>query len=173
MEVIHYLNHTAQLFSAAADVVTTESTESAGILRSLSSARLFHASNLWSIASQKNEQTKYPYSRWSFCALPTTCGVGFSIDDVITSLKSTIETEKALQASSYESVWTSQHNVFDGIIKSSKTTVMLLERIISRLASDTAKTWICQNCFSYTEDRSQGCQCCGMGKNWLKSSGRF
>ena len=173
MEVIHYLNHTAQLFSAAADAVTTESTESAGILRSLSAARLFHASNLWSIANQRNEETKRPYSAWSFCALPTTCGVGFELEEVIKSLQSVIETEKALQTSPYEIVWTSQHHVFDGIVKSSKTTVMLLQRILERLTSDAAKTWVCQNCFSYTDNKNEGCKCCGMGANWFKPSSRF
>ena len=171
MEIIHYLNHTAQLFNAAADIISSESAESASILRNLSSSRLFHSTHLWGIVGQTKQDGVAP--AWHFSFLPMTLGLGNTVSDVIKSLTHVIEAEEALQHSPYVTTYPSQTPIFVGVIRASRVTVELLERIIQRLKADTDKYWVCQNCFVYTENRDNGCPCCGMGKNWLKPISRF
>ena len=174
MQVIHYLNFTSQLFSAAADIITTTSVESAGLLRSLSSARHIHAGQLWAIAGQvrhgdAQDNHKDFYPDWRFDQMPPAIGTGDDIGRVTEVLKAVIQTETALQGAPYVISWTNQNPIFDGIINASKSIVTVIQRVLARLEKDEAKIWACGNCWTFAQGSApDACPLCGVGKNWFK-----
>lgn len=178
MQVIHYLNFTAQTFSTCADIFTAESTESAGLLRSLASARHIHAAQLWAIAGQFRDEKDVSKPRrfwptWNFSAMPPAIGAGADITHAVEVLAATRETERALQVSPWSASWTNQHPTFNGIVNASKSVVMVLHRVLARLDKDEDKAWVCSNCMTFTPDKPDACPLCGVGGNWFKPSSRI
>lgn len=179
MNAIHYLNFTAQSFSAAADIITLTSTESAGLLRSLSSARHVHAAQLWAIAGQVRKGDaldghKEYYPNWNFTMMPPAIGAGMELSQVVDALRATIQTEIALQSTKFTISWTNQNPIFYGVINASKLVAVILELVITRIDSDQAKTWVCTNCYNFFPDKiPDACDLCGVGRNWFKPYARI
>lgn len=170
MEVIHYLNYTAQVFSACADAITTKSTESASILRAMCSARMFHVSNIYSVMYEvKNGKM----SRWDFTTFCDNMPFGHDADAAIKALRSAIDTEYMLYNSEFTTVWYTQDHVFNNVKNHSIICVNMLKNILERVDSDIqSKYWICQNCLCHTDSKTD-CVVCGMKENWMKPLERF
>lgn len=176
MQVIHYLNYTAQLFSSAADVLTGINVESAGHLRSLASARHVQVSHLWRIAPMTNNGK---YASWDFAPVyPPGVPNDAEPDAVVAVLEAVLTAEKALQATNYTAVWNTQEPTLQGIRAASGAICGILSLVIKRIASNTSKGWLCGNCLcpvfnTEPSPAPDSCPLCGVSQAWFKPGQRF
>lgn len=177
MDVIHYFNHTSQVFDAAANIFTLTSTESANTLRNLSAARHTHATHLWRIASMKNENhsTGKKFMEWPFnISYPRPLTNEADVSTAILSLEEIIQAEIALNSSKVTTVWIEQESFVEAVKNASVVMANIIKMIIERVYEQPKTTFVCQNCFFSQKDIIPNlCPLCGVGENWFKPYSRF
>jgi rubrerythrin len=164
MEIIYYLNHTAQVLSAAADIVTSESTEAANLIRSCASARTTQVTHLYTLDEK---------AEWPGIDIPSAVVQGYKIDEVKLVLQDIIDSEIALQASIPKNVtYQSEIEKCKAIKDASGIIVDILQKVLYRLEHAEDDIWICQNCLTPWANEDT-CTFCGSGRNWAKPWARF